>query len=94
MGFEKRQAVFEAWKSEVAGDPYNVGADETFIYFAMKRGDPFVQQARDHQLFEGDWTLPLLVYVVKAARRLATNRGYDSVNEMIDELGGAPAWAA
>ena len=92
MTLEGRKQKFEDWKNDPHVQEF-VDPDATFIYFAMKRGDPFVQTAMDHLLFEGDWTKPALFYIAKHAKRLAANRGYDSVNEMIEDLGGVPLWA-
>jgi len=92
---EGRKQKFEDWQAKVVGKPEygDITADEVFIYFAMKRDANYVEQAYEFLIFEGDWTKPALLYVIKHARRVAENRGYDSVNELVLATTGIPAFA-
>lgn len=92
---EGRKQKFEDWQAKVVGKPEfgNITADEVLIYFAMKRGAPYVTQATEAQLFEGDWTKPALFYVIRHARKVADNRDFDSVNDLVRATIGVPDFA-
>jgi len=88
---EQRQREFEAWKA----DPFvaqTVPADATLLFFRLKQGAPFVEQAADFVLAYEPQT-PMLEVAVRHGQAIAERRGFGSLNEMLAEQGGLPKWA-